>query len=261
MVCLDNSSYYLNIVIYVDLAAFLIVCLPQYTRMSNLVASVNFAVVALAIYSALLPDYVPADTLPLFSLNASFILFFFLVFDAVGTIAFVFLSVILLGPVALVARTHVQYWFQAQFSVDIPDSTLAIGAAVACLLAVYIYSVAENSTSVNRVVSSVVYSILVAIGIRTLWIQTDRSESVYDPVCCGTDYPDKYCPFILNSTFFFLLILLIVLRLTLTNSWNRTPEKKKPEEPEEYQAVSTVDVDSPVSVTPRRLPRRWDRFF
>lgn len=136
------------------------------------------------------------------------------------------------------------------------------------MFVVYLYSAAENSRFVQQFSSTVIYSVLCAIGIRLLWIQAFRSQSVDDPVCCGEDHPDSECPFVFRLEFILVLIALVTGRLILSLYCYRRCFKRPPKQlqlQDGYLQVSTVDPDSPPPVAERRragrLPRRMDAFF
>lgn len=104
MVCFDNSFHYLDAVIIVNFIAYLLIWLPQYTQVSRFVAALNFGVLGLAVVAATQSAWLPDKTIPLLSLNISFITLFFLLLNSIGDIAFVFLTTVLLGPVAYAGR-------------------------------------------------------------------------------------------------------------------------------------------------------------
>jgi hypothetical protein len=238
MVCLDNSTHYLDIVILVDFIAYALVWLPQYTQVSRFVAALNFGVLGLAILAATQPAWLPDKTIPLLSLNISFITLFFLLINSIGDITFVFLTTILLGPVAYAGREHIVYWFDAQLNYNISDFQIAVGCVILFILSLYLYSCAHNSSWVQAFISTLVYCILVVIGIRVLWIEGSKLSNT--TLCCGKDHEDSECPFVFHWPFYLLITLLFIVRFYLLYRVRRKSKKSL------ETATATVEEQEPL---------------
>lgn len=265
MVCLDNSTHYLSVVAYSNFLAYCLICLPQYTQVSKLVASLNFSVLALTAYTAIAPNYVPGSTLPLLTLDASFLLLFYLLFDAAGTILFVYAAVVFFGPILLVTREHVQSFTEQQFGFQPSDFALGIIGLALIIVTVYLYSAAQRNRAFESVLVSAVYSALCAIGIRYVYIQIHHSSSEY---CCGEDYEDNQCPILFNWLFVVLFVTLAVGRLAaiyvLRPCIKSTPivptvsPQRQVEHASEYQPVELASPTAQPLIEPRR---RFDLFY
>lgn len=258
MVCFDNSAYYLDAVIVANIIVWLTVFLPQYIYIGRLVASLNFSVVALTAYTATFPNQAPGQTLAILGLNLSFVVLFLYALDALGSIAFVFATVLFLGPITFVARDHISHWFNAQLGWAITDFEMAIGAALLAILLAFTYAYAHQNRDLQTVLVSMVYSLLVAVGARALWIQFERDSHPTDSFCCGPDHDDYNCPFIFKLPFVVLFVTLFAARLLLV--FCKCKPVKTNQEAVEYESVSTEEIAPLLPGTPHRQ-RRYNEFF
>lgn len=260
MVCFDNSAYYLDAVIAANIIVWLTVFLPQYIYIGRLVASLNFSVIALTAYTATFPNQAPGQTIAILGLNLSFVVLFLYAIDAVGSILFVFATVLFLGPITFVAREHISHWFNAQLGWPITDFEMAIGAAVLAILLAFVYAYAGQNRNLQLVLVSGIYSLLVAVGARALWIQFERDSHPTDSFCCGPDYEDYTCPFIFKLPFVLLFVFLFVIRLLLVFYTCKSPVVKATQDTFEYESVSTEEIAPLLPGSPRHQ-RRYNEFF
>jgi len=274
MVCLDNSAYYVNLVVYANFAIWAFFFLPQYSPVTHLIASLNFSVLAYCAFAAYLPNYVPESTAATLALDGVFSVLFYLMIEAAGSIFFVVLGLLVFGPLTIVAREHIQSWFQHQFHTQLSDFTLFTIAAILIVMIVFIYGWMHHNDYFRSIGISIIYSILAAIGLRVLWIEYERLPTPYtDPLCCGEDYPDEYCPFIFKISFIVWLILLSAIRIVtifmFNNYYKARKQRKHYNKTHKTIEIQTSTVDEASDIeplidrteSPIRLPRRWDRFY